>query len=83
MLFGQMAAQGQSLFTSSGDSGAFGCLLTDDSYTGRRTGNANQLLYSLFNSRGSGRAASGGPLRQGRQQRAAAAGTIRVRCTLV
>lgn len=26
-----------------------------DSYTGRRTGNANQLLYSLFNSRGSGR----------------------------
>ena len=26
-----------------------------DSYTGRRTGYANQLLYSLFNSRGSGR----------------------------
>ena len=29
VLFEQMAAQGQSLFTSSGDSGAFGCLLTD------------------------------------------------------
>jgi subtilase family serine protease len=29
VLFEQMAAQGQSLFTSSGDSGAFGCLLID------------------------------------------------------
>jgi kumamolisin len=29
VLFQQMAAQGQSLFTSSGDSGAFSCLLTD------------------------------------------------------
>jgi len=61
VLFGQMAAQGQSLFTSSGDSGAFGCLLTDDSYTGRRDRQRQR----------------------GRQQRAAAAGTIRVRCTLV